>query len=308
MSQENRRGILWALAAAAGIAGFIIPWKMASSYGANSATNALVLLCAAAVFNSLLLIVRQLAVPRFNRLDLAVAAGLGAFTLLGNLASALSIQLISPALMTVVQRGEVVVIALLAWPILGERIDRKFWLGVAIAAGGLLLLHDPATSGESTAVGIAWAGAATLCFGAMAVITRKFIHQIDPVSVNALRLWLSVAFWFGWNGVPPELFEITAPQAGYATLAAFFGPFLGRLSMMMSAKYVEARITTLTTLAAPPLALVLGYVVLSDLPTAREIQGGVIMMVGISIPILSLARSRPETVADPAAPSRSGKR
>ena len=120
----------------------------------------------------------------------------------------------------------------------------------------------------------------------MAVITRKFVHRFDTVSVNALRLWLAVALWFAWNGFPDELFEIGTEQAGFTFLAAFFGPFMGRLCMMTSARYIEARITTLATLAAPPLTLALAYVVLSDLPSAREIQGGVLMLFGISIPIL----------------------
>jgi drug/metabolite transporter (DMT)-like permease len=140
--------------------------------------------------------------------------------------------------------------------------------------------------GEPRAAGIAWAFVSALCFGCMAVITRKFVHRFDTVSVNALRLWLAVALWFIWNGFPDELREITTEQTGYATLAAFFGPFLGRLCMMTSAKYIEARITTLATLAAPPLTLALAYMILRDLPDAREIQGGVIMLVGISIPIL----------------------
>jgi hypothetical protein len=35
----------------------------------------------------------------------------------------------------------------------------------------------------------------------------------------------------------------------------------------------------------------LGYVILSDLPSAREIHGSLIMLVGIAIPILGLAYS-----------------
>jgi len=95
-----------------------------------------------------------------------------------------------------------------------------------------------------------------------------------------------VTLWFAVNGFPDELLEIGSEQAGFTFLAAFFGPFMGRLCMMTSAKYIEARITTLVTLAAPPLTLALAYAVLSDLPSAREIQGGVIMLIGISIPIL----------------------
>jgi drug/metabolite transporter (DMT)-like permease len=59
---------------------------------------------------------------------------------------------------------------------------------------------------------------------------------------------------------------------------------------MMSAKFVEARITALAMLTAPPLTLVLAYLLLDELPLAREILGGMVMLVGIAIPILALAR------------------
>lgn len=284
-ADDHRRGILWALASAFGIAAFVVPWKIASSHG-EARMNTLLLLFAAAIFTSLLTGYQQRSFPTFRAFDLRVAAALAACTLVGNLASANAIQLVSPALLTVLQRSEVIFVALLAWPIIGERIDRSFWLGAAVAGCGLLLLQGPVSLGEPRATGIAWAAASAFCFGSMAVITRKFIHRFDTVSVNALRLWLAVALWFVWNGFPDELYEITTEQACYATLAAFFGPFMGRLCMMTSAKYIEARITTLATLAAPPLTLALAYAVLSDLPGAREIQGGIIMLIGISIPIL----------------------
>jgi hypothetical protein len=38
------------------------------------------------------------------------------------------------------------------------------------------------------------------------------------------------------------------------------------------------------------MTLTIAYVVLNDLPQTREIQGGLIMLVGISIPILAWAR------------------
>lgn len=289
MPNDHRRGIIWALGGALGVASFVIPWKMASLHG-TSATNALILLVVAAMLNSLLTGYQQRTLPRFRALDLGVAAGLAVFTLLGNLASALSIQLISPALLTVVQRSEVIIVAMLAWPILGERIDRMFWVGAAIAGGGLLLMQTPFTAGEPRTAGIAWAMGSAFCFGSMAVLTRTFIHRIDVVSVNALRLWLAVAMWFAWNGFPDELYNISVEQACFAGLAAFFGPFMGRLCMMMSARHVEARITSTAPLAAPPLTLLLGYLILSDLPSSREIAGGVIMLVGISIPILGWTR------------------
>lgn len=296
MLSDRQQGILWAFAAASCTAGFVIPWKVASTHG-GIATNTLVLLVAAAVFNSLLTVIRQRAVPKFSRFDLGVAIALAFFTLLGNHASSTAISMVSPALLTVMQRGEVIVVALLAWPILGERIDWKFWLGAITAAAGLLLLADTSSADTTRADGIAWACLSTLSFSSLAVLTRKFIFRIDVVSVNALRLWLSIGLWFAWNGLPDELYEISGPQVLYASIAAFFGPFLGRLFLMQSALKVEARITSLTNLASPPMTLAFAYLLLSDLPSTREIQGGIIMLIGIAIPIFGMARSRRTTAA-----------
>jgi O-acetylserine/cysteine efflux transporter len=198
-----------------------------------------------------------------------------------------AIRSLSPALLTVAQRSEIILVALMAWPLIGERPDRPFWLGAALAGAGLLVLQTPLDTAGALAAGFAWAGLAVIAFSGMAVLTRRFIDRFHPAPVNGLRLWLSVAMWFGWYGVPPELQEITPAQAGYASLAAFCGPFAGRLSMMMSARYLEARLTTLATLAAPPLTLLLGVLVLSETPTPREMFGGLVMLVGIAIPVLA---------------------
>lgn len=289
MHEARLRGTLWALGAAVGIACWAIPWKLASAEGAASA-NALLLLAFAAGFNTLYNRLRS-GRRRLTRFEWVIAAALAAFTLLGNLASAEAIRGLSPALLSVAQRSEIIVVALLAWPFVGERPDRSFWLGAAVAAGGLVILQSPAGAGEARASSLAWAGLAVLAFGSMAVLTRRFIRRVDPARLNELRLWLSVLMWFAWHGVPPTLLEVTPAQAGYASLAAFCGPFAARLAMMNSARSLEARLTTLATLAAPPLTLLLGMAVLSDIPAPREMLGGGVMLAGIAIPLLGGARS-----------------
>lgn len=134
----------------------------------------------------------------------------------------------------------------------------------------------------SGGTGLALAGAA--CFSFLAIVTRRFIHQIAPVTVNALRLWFAVAFWFAFNPLPRSS-EIPPQQVLYAGIAAITGPFLGRLALMNSARYVEARVTTLATLATPAMTLIAAYIVLSEWPKNYELVGGAIMIAGISIPL-----------------------
>ena len=300
---DRRKGLLWALSSAVGGAFMVIPWKLANEMG-DPATNTLLLLGFAAIGNTLLALgqhVRQRVGQggvrfRIKRMDLYVAAALAVATLLGNLFSAWAIQDLTPALLNVLLRSDVLFVALLGAIALRERVDLGFWIGAAIAAVGLVVLQGPTESTglrEFLSSGTGLAVIAAFCFSALAVLTRRFIHEIDPVGVNTLRLWLSVAFWFPFN-VVPDWNALPQQQVLYCLIAAIAGPFLGRLALMISARHVEARVTALATLMTPVLTLVAAFVLLSDWPASYELLGGAIMMGGIAIPILGLGRSSRE--------------
>lgn len=291
-SRDDRRlGLSWAFTAAIGGAGFVIPWKLANEIG-TPAHSVLILLVVAGTANTLLVITQRIASGSLNlyvgRTDLWVATLLASFTLFGNLASASAIQDLSPALLNVLLRAEVILVAVFAWLLLGERVERRFWFGVAVAAAGLVVLQGPSVAGRAlglfgTGTGMALAAAA--CFSMLAVLTRRFIERIDLVVVNAVRLWLAVALWFPFNPTP-RLAEIPPEQVLYAGVAGLMGPFLARLFLMISARYIEARTTTLANLTSPVMTLGLAYLLLSDWPETHQLVGGAIMIAGISIPLL----------------------
>jgi drug/metabolite transporter (DMT)-like permease len=273
----------------------VIPWKLANEIG-NPSHSVLLLLGVAAIGNTALVVGQRFSSGRtgfrVSRMDLAVAAVLAVFTLLGNLASAHAIQDLSPALLNVLLRADVIFVAIFGWLLLGERVELRFWVGLSIAVLGLVVLQGPI--GDAGIMGLIGGGtgmaiAAAACFSSLAIVTRRFIHQIDPVSVNAIRLWFAVALWLSFNPWP-RIGEIPREQIVYATMAAIAGPFLGRLALMVSARHLEARVTTLATLTTPALTLILAFVVLSDWPENHELLGGAIMIGGISIPLLRLGR------------------
>jgi drug/metabolite transporter (DMT)-like permease len=146
--------MFWALGAAVGISGWAIPWKLASAEGAANA-NALLLLTFAAVFSNLYTTLRPGPRPPLGRMDWMLAAGLAALTLLGNLASAEAIRGLSPPLLSLAQRGEIILVALMAWPLVGERPDWPFWLGVVLAATGFLILQAPFDAADARGAGFA---------------------------------------------------------------------------------------------------------------------------------------------------------
>ncbi|CAN0070231.1 unnamed protein product [Discosporangium mesarthrocarpum] len=285
----RRVGLSWALASAVGSAVMAIPWKLANEVG-SAAHSVFVLLLVAALGNTLLSVGQRLQGPtrgaRIRGIDLGVAIGLAGFTLAGNHLAAMAVQEMSPSMMNLLLRSELPLTALAAWVFLGERVEGRFWIGTAIAAAGLLLLQGTPT-GEVGALRLGALGlavAAAACFGALAVVTRAFIHRIDVVGVNAIRLWIAVGLWFVFND-PDGLARIPESQWRYATLAAIAGPFLARLMLMNSARTIEARLTSLIMLLSPVLTLAPAYLLLDDWPTDRQLVGGAIMLVGIAWPL-----------------------
>jgi drug/metabolite transporter (DMT)-like permease len=292
---NRRRGLAWAFAAAFGSALFVIPWKLANTAGSPD-HSVLILLSSAALMNSALVVGQRIAVGgvrlRSLRLDFGVASLLAVFTLLGNLASAHAIQDLSPALLNVLLRAEVMLVAVLAWLLLGERVERRFWLGATLAMLGLFVLQERSDGSNATAIlgaGTGMALAAAACFSAMSVTTRQFIHRIDPVLVNAIRLWVAVALWFPFHALPRPG-EIPREQVVWAVAAATMGPFASRLCLMISARDVEARTTTLANLTSPLMTVPLGWALLADVPRPHQLLGGAIMIAGIAIPFLRRPR------------------
>lgn len=283
-------------------AAFVVPWKMATPHGEESG-SVLILLVSAAILNSLLLPFTRHAGERLSPAALKLTAILAVLTLLGNYASAAAIERISAPLLNVMQRAELLVVALVAWVALGEKPRRLFWVGGAVAALGFGWMQMAAAEGMLDASGMFYGLFSALAFGTMTVAVRHYIQGVDAVFVNALRLWVSVVLWFVLNGGLPEAASFSREQIFYASLAGLTGPFLGRLFTMQSSHYLEARFTSLILLASPVFALPMAWFAMGTVPGAHELEGGAIMLVGIAIPVVGMLRRSRRNGSDDAGPA-----
>jgi drug/metabolite transporter (DMT)-like permease len=274
---------------------FLIPWKLAAEYG-EPKLAVLVMLTVAAALNSMTAAFEARRAGAAARAGawpatLSVAAAFAVLTLLGNWTSAEAVARISGALLAVVQRCEVIVVALLGAVVLGEPVRPAFWLGTGLAAVGLWILQRPGADMEGfDPVGALYGLGSAVCFGAMVVLARRYITRVQPFLLNALRLWMSVGLWFVVERRVPTARELSPSLLLYAGLAGFFGPFLSRLGALLSARHVQAHVTAVASLATPVLTLGLAYLVLHSLPTGRELLGGTIMLIGVAVPVAALMR------------------
>lgn len=284
-----RTGIAWASGAAMMAGSFVIPWKLATPHG-DEATSVLVLLVSAAVLNSILVPFSKGQGARWTAQAMWLSVILAVLTLFGNLASAVAIERISAPLLSVLQRAEVLVVAVVAWVVLREKPHVLFWVGAAVSAAGLMWMHG--TNGALDGYGIAAGLGSSVCFGSMLVAVRRYIHGLDAVFVNAFRLWLSVGVWFAVHQTVPTADDLNPSVLIYASLAGLFGPFLSRLFSMQSSHHLEARFTALILLSTPALSLPLAWAFLGTIPSRPELEGGLVMLVGIAIPVVGMLRSR----------------
>jgi len=301
LSSERQRGLLWALFGAVMSGCFVIPWKMATAHG-EAALITLVLLVSAAIFNTAASFVPQLRVEHEGERPLGptlrLAVVFAALSPAGNWSSAEAVRHVSGALLSVLARCEVLVVGMLSIALLGERPGRSFWVGAAVAGTGLVMLQRPGSGtgpgGVATAafdpVGVLYGLGAAAAFGTMVVLTRRYVGQVRLVVLNALRLWLGVLMWLAIERRIPTAAELSPQLVAYATLAAFFGPFLSRLGALFSARHVAASTTSVTTLSAPAFALLFSFLLLGTLPTAQELLGGAVLLVGVAIPLAAGAR------------------
>lgn len=284
------KGFWLTIAGCAAAACFLIAYKLASGLG-DPTDATLVMLLSAATFNSLTSIAqdRGRLRPPTDRVSWLLAIGLSLLTLLGNELAVEAVHRISAPLTSVLQQTQVLFVALFGRMVLNDRVSFRFWLGTGVAAAGLVLIQGaPSASFESDRAGMALAVGSSVCWGLMAVYTRKYIHRIRPVAVNALRLWLSVGLWFAVHRRLPQL-PMRPDFVAYCALAGAFGPYISRTALMHALAYVSPTRTTLIGFSTPAITLLPAFFVFGTVPTLRELTGSLIMIAGIAIPVLQSA-------------------
>lgn len=286
---DIRKGTLLACAASLLAAGFYIPQKAATGHGAVDVV-VITMLLVAAVLNTVTALGQREAL-RLDRITLTAAAVLGGLTVVGNIGMTRALTMNSAGITAVLVQTQILFVAVASWLFLGERITARFAVGAAIALGGFVTMRmASADAGSASTAGMLWALLASVSFGTMHVVTRKVIARIDPVTVNALRLWVAVALLSCLPGRVEGVLEFGRTGWLYVIAAAALGPYLARINIMYAVKYIPASHSILITLITPIFAFVFGFAFFGAVPTVTEAIGAAIILAGIALPVLELNR------------------
>lgn len=300
---SRRAGIALSLAAALGGAVALVAYKAAGERAGAAAVVLAAMLCAA-LLNSAILGQPARALARVwrraagagpgrpgahalpARAELALGAFLALCTVAANLAVLRSLASLNPALTSVLAKTEVLLVAALAWPLLGERMSLRFGAGALLAVAGIALMHEPGALALDA--GSLWAVAAAAAWALMHVVARKHIHRVRPGHVNGARLWLSAATLLLVPGNVQALAGLDARTWLLCGVAALAGPFLARLALLHAVRHLSASHSTLLSLPGPVFAAVLALAIFGVAPSLGELAGAALVLAGVALPAREL--------------------
>jgi drug/metabolite transporter (DMT)-like permease len=207
------------------------------------------------------------------------------------------IQKIDPSLGAFLNRTEVMVAILLGIIFLKERFNRIETLGAVLSIGGIIIMRLSLRVEYTTGFWLVLAG--SFFFGATEFFSKLTVKHVPPIIAVYLRnLIMSIVYWIIMFGGGFSMEGLGKVWPGVVALAVF-GPILSRMIYMMALKRLELSKVAVISQTQPVYVIILAFSVLGQLPTFREIIGGLFLLGGCLIMVLGRRAKKPVTALEP---------
>jgi len=202
--------------------------------------------------------------------------------LLGNYSICQALNLASPTMLILISRSEIIIAMILSWLFLKEIIIARVWLAVVFIIAGIIVMKMNILSLELNEwSAIIWAITTAFSFAVMQVLTKSIIHEINPQVLNVSRLALALVILWSLEEVRSGVAVLEFIEWQWLALAAFCGPFVGRVSYTYALRYLTISKTVIVGSFSPVVSLIFELLVLGTLINGYEAFGGTIMLAGI---------------------------
>ncbi len=210
-----------------------------------------------------------------------------------------SILRTSAANATLLGNNTPIFIGLISWLVFRRRPGNEFWLGLALAvAGSLVIVWGDLVRRAHLGWGDAMALAASACFAVYLLATEEVRGHTGTLVFLRLAVVSSALFLLGINlamGVP---LGIPSGQSVAALLGlGIVSQLGGYLALTYAMGHLPATVTSVSLLAQGPLTAVLAAIFLKEPMTGPLLLGGALVLVGIG---LANRLKRPEQEANAA--------
>ncbi|MBU1317676.1 MAG: DMT family transporter [candidate division Zixibacteria bacterium] len=195
------------------------------------------------------------------------------------------VQRMDPTLATFLNRAEVMVAIILGMIFLRERFTKVETLGVLLSIAGIIVmrltLRVEYTSGFWFVLGGAF------FFGITEFVSKIAVRYVEPLILGYIRnMMLALLYWIAFGAVGRGFDGLSSVWPGVLALA-LIGPVAARLMYLTALNKLELSRVAVISQSQPVFVILIALLALGQLPTFREITGGVLLTLGCVIMILS---------------------
>jgi drug/metabolite transporter (DMT)-like permease len=216
-----------------------------------------------------------------------------------------AVDLIGAGLGTVMGNIQVVIVALVAWLVFGERPRREVVAAIPIMLFGVVLIAGViggGAYGANPVLGVQIGLLTAASYAAYLLIIRRATPDQRPAAPVAIATAVTAAcaLLFGLAVGDIDL-RPSLPAHAYLLALGVLSQSIGYLAIQVSLPRLPAVITSVLLLVQPVTTVVLGAILLRELPSPFQLGGVVLVIVGIALATGGLARIRDTLVRRPAA-------
>jgi len=172
---------------------------------------------------------------------------------------------------------------LLAWPLLGETPSARHWLGLALAALGLLCILEP-WHGLGSPFGTALALAGGAAWAAGTVLSKRLFRR-HGMSALALTSWQMLVGALALGAVavllPSRPIEWNWAFVGALAYSAVLASSVAWGLWLVVLKRLPTTLASLSSLGVPVVSVLLAWLILDERPDAMEWLGIVLVLAGL---------------------------
>ena len=216
-----------------------------------------------------------------------------------------AIEAVGAGLATVLGNLQVIIVGLVAWVVLGERPSRSVVLALPVVLVGVVLISgliDGDAYGRDPALGAILGILTAFCYAGYLLVIRGVGRDLrrpaGPVAVSTAATALTaVVFGVGVGTLDPvpaveslawlAVLGVTAQSAGY-------------LMISLSLPRLPAILTSMILLAQPVATMFLSIALLGEAPSVAQLGGVALVIGGIAIATVPVARLRASFRGEPA--------
>jgi drug/metabolite transporter (DMT)-like permease len=214
-----------------------------------------------------------------------------------------AIGAVGAGLATVLGNLQVVVVGIVAWALYGERPRRSILVALPIVIAGVVLIAGVLGAnpyGSAPLIGVVMGLLTALSYAGYLIVIRRGQRDIRRLAGPLFWATLATTIAAALAGVVVGDFDptIRLPAHGWLVVLALSSQVAGYLLINISLPRLPSVVTSLILLVQPVVTVLLAMILLGEDPSAFQLAGIGLVMVGLAIAVLPFGR-QPDRLAVP---------